>query len=113
MTLELGNMQPLTANKPFNWYANASNNLAKDMPMSEEKKPEWLTIGQAIDHPDCPVKSRTTIHNMIERGEIPDRCLDQRPLGDGKRHIVYIDANCLSGLPWRGHGERGHGKRND
>jgi hypothetical protein len=81
--------------------------------MPEEKKPpQWLTIGQAIDHPDCKVKSRTTLHAMIARGDIQDKCLDYRPLGDG-RTVTYIDANCLDGLPYRGHGERGHGKRDD
>lgn len=93
-------------------YPISSIRIAKDMHMSDEKKPEWLTIGQAVDHPDCPVKSRTTLHNMIKRGDIPSDCLDSRPLGDG-RTVTYIDANCLEDLPYRGHGERGHGKRND
>lgn len=80
--------------------------------MQDYTKPEWLTLGQAINHPDCPVKSRQTLHNMIERGDIPQECLDSRPLGDGERTVTYIDANCLKNLPYRGHGERGLGKKN-
>lgn len=71
-------------------------------------EPEWITISQAIEHPDCPVKSRQTLHAMIERGDIPEQCIDKRPYGE--RHIVYIDANCLPALPYKEHGKRGVNK---
>jgi hypothetical protein len=91
-------------------YTDSTIQSVMERYMSEEKKPKWITLQAAANHPDSKVTSRQAIWNMIQRGDVPNDCLDKRPYG--KRTIYYIDANCLSELEYREHGQRGKAKDN-
>lgn len=49
--------RPLTANKLITWYANGNSHDVKDIPMSEEKKPEWILIKDAAEMMNLHIES--------------------------------------------------------
>lgn len=75
--------------------------LRKSFAMSDETKYEWLSLGAAAKRDEVPV-SRTTLLNMIKRGDVPDYGF--RRIDMGSWFIYQMRSDVLVDLPYLDHG---------
>ena len=63
------------------------------------EKPEWVTLNQAAERPECKVTGET-LRQMIRRGDVPTDHWMEVPYGE-TRKTYYIDVHILSKLDYR------------